>query len=117
MIPLWNICFTTPIITQVQKSESPWEMTKLELNFLVLNMHIYKLCLKYIQNFTKFHAAVKEELCQQKNRTDRPVKNNEAARGVTSLYQWWTKFDHRVMGKIVVPYRSSTTKENTGKYH
>lgn len=65
-------------------------MTKLELNFLVLNMHIYKLCLKYIQNFTKFHAAVKEELCQQKNRTDgltdRPVKNNEAARGVTSLY-------------------------------
>lgn len=54
-------------------------------------MHIYKLCLKYIQNFTKFHAAVKEELCQQKNRTDglidRPVKNNEAARGVTSLYQ------------------------------
>lgn len=50
-------------------------------------MHIYKLCLKYIQNFTKFHAAVKEELCQQMNRTDRPVKNNEAARGVTSLYQ------------------------------
>lgn len=62
-------------------------MTKSELNFLVLNMHIYKLCLKYIQNFTKFHAAIKEELCQQKNRTDRPVKNNEAARGVTSLYQ------------------------------
>lgn len=41
------------------------------------NMHINTLCLQYLQSFTKFHAAVLQEMCLQKKQdwlTDEKIR-------------------------------------------